>query len=110
MYTSKEFKKRVNKIIKANLLNPNLKDEFIANEMGVSRMYIHRKLKTYYKMNARELITKKKITFAKDQLLQTDLPITFIAKMVHFHDMSHFSKTFKKWTGYTPTGYRKLID
>lgn len=107
MCNPEEFKRQVNQIVEANLFNPNLKGEFIANEMGVNRMYIHRKLKAYYQMNAREFIMNKRIAFAKKQLLQTSLPIRNIATIVHFYDVSHFSKTFKKQTGHTPSEYRK---
>lgn len=110
MYSSKEFIKKINEVIEANLFNPNLKGEFIAKKMEVNRMYIHRKLKTCYKMNAREFITKKRIEFAQKQLLQTNLSITAIAEIIQFHDISHFSKVFKKWTGYTPTDYRNQIN
>lgn len=107
MYNPIEFKQQVNRVVKTNLLNPKLKGALIADAMGVNRMYIHRKLKAYYEMNARQFITEKRIAFAKKQLLQTNMSIRDIATMIHFCDVPHFSKTFKTQTGYTPSKYRK---
>ena len=40
-------------------------------------------------------------------LESTDAPISEIALSTGFVDLTHFSKLFKKVTGYTPSGFRK---
>ena len=43
---------------------------------------------------------------AKKLLEETDHMIYYVAEKVGFRDVRHFSKTFKKCTGYTPMEYR----
>ena len=42
----------------------------------------------------------------KKLLEETDHMIYYVAEKVGFRDVRHFSKTFKKCTGYTPMEYR----
>lgn len=101
------FKSKINQVINLNLNNPNLKGDYIAQELGVNRMYLHRKLKMYYNMNARDYIQKIRIDFAKMELKNSKIPINVIAKQVGYEDISYFSKVFKKVTGIPPSGYRR---
>lgn len=58
--------------------------------------------------NLKSYIVSKKIEAAK-LLLVSGLPITHIAADLHFSDHSHFSKTFKQFTGVSPRAYKKNI-
>lgn len=51
-------------------------------------------------------IQKLKIEEASYLLLFSNESISVIAEKLNFYDQSHFSKTFKKWTGYTPKDYQ----
>lgn len=52
-------------------------------------------------------IIQKRISVAKDLLINTDLPISFISDRVGYGNYSYFTKLFKKETDYTPVEYRK---
>lgn len=104
------FIKNVQQIIQENLNNPNLKGEFIAQLLGISRMHLHRKLKDLLNQNSRELITNLRINYAKQTLQTTDKFIYQVAAECGFKDYTHFSKVFKKVTNYSPLDFRKLCE
>ena len=57
--------------------------------------------------NFTDYLNRKKITWAKDALRNTDTNINLIALDLGFQDNSYFVKVFKKYVGITPTQYRQ---
>lgn len=53
-------------------------------------------------------IIQKRVSLAKDLLLNSDLPVNFISDQVGYGNYSYFTKLFKKETNYTPIDYRKF--
>ncbi|NGP46913.1 helix-turn-helix domain-containing protein [Bacillaceae bacterium SIJ1] len=53
-----------------------------------------------------EYIQKQKVEEAKKLLSHSDHSISEIYTWLNFHDQSHFTKVFKKYTGTTPKKYR----
>jgi two-component system response regulator YesN len=95
------------KIIRDNKSNLNLNGAFVAKQLKVNRMYLHRKLKAYCNKNAGELIQTIRIKAAEELLKKTNKKIIEIAKEVGFVDSSYFTKKFKIITGQSPSVYRK---
>ncbi|MGL5793947.1 MAG: helix-turn-helix transcriptional regulator, partial [Waterburya sp.] len=60
-------------------------------------------------MNAYQYVITRRIETAKRLLQQQDLPIIQVAHCTGFRSSSHFSNTFRKHIGVTPSGYRKAI-
>ena len=106
MNTETIYSKSV-QIIENNLEYPNLNGAYIANQLNVNRMYLHRKLKAYCNLNASELIQSVRIKKAKEILINEQQKINEVAEQVGFKDNSYFTKTFKKITGQTPSIYKK---
>ena len=50
-----------------------------------------------------------RIEESKRLLLNTDYALIDIAIATGFEDQSYFSKVFKKFTGFTPSSYRKSL-
>ena len=50
----------------------------------------------------------KKIEEAQYLIIYTDLPINEVSKLLNFNSPLYFSNLFKKYTGVSPTEYRKL--
>lgn len=55
-------------------------------------------------------LTEYRLSKAAQFLTGTDEPVGNIAAAVGFHQMSHFGKSFKEKTGYSPKAYRKMSD
>lgn len=56
-----------------------------------------------------EYIVQQRIESAKEMLTQSELRIGHIMNRLGYYNLSHFTRTFKKMTGYTPIQYRKNI-
>ena len=79
----------------------------IGKHMGMSRRTVARKL-SEYGLSYRELIRKTQEELSKDLLQNHKLNIGEIAFQVGFSEQSAFNKAFKRWTGKSPSDYRKL--
>ncbi len=53
-----------------------------------------------------EIILHERITVAKDYLTSGEVPLSEIPYMCGFNDYSHFYKTFKKYTGISPSKFK----
>ncbi len=62
--------------------------------------------KEYTGMLPKEYIDQAKIIRAREQLLNSTLSIAEIAAGLEFHDQFHFSRAFKKKTGFPPSEFR----
>jgi AraC-like DNA-binding protein len=79
--------------------------EKVAKALGTSSRSLHRKLKaldTRYKTILDD--TRKRL--AMQYLQQSGLAITSITYQLGFSDASSFSRSFKRWTGLSPTEFR----
>ncbi len=52
-------------------------------------------------------LRRERISQAKRRLVETTIPIEWVAEQVGYQDRFFFSKDFKKLTGMTPREYRK---
>ena len=79
----------------------------IAEICGVSEGYFRKLFKEYSGENPIDFRQKHRIEKAKQLLLLDTHSIGEIADELHFSDIYHFSKTFKKITGISPQKYIK---
>lgn len=79
----------------------------IAQICGVSEGYFRKLFREYSGENPIEFRQKHRIEKAKQLLLLDTHSIGEIAEELHFSDIYHFSKTFKKITGISPQNYIK---
>jgi two-component system response regulator YesN len=73
---------------------------------GLSRTYFSPVFKEVVGMGLQDYLICARINKAKDLLGDINLTIKKIAYEVGFRDPNHFSRTFKKKTGATPTDWR----
>ncbi|MBK0039403.1 MULTISPECIES: helix-turn-helix domain-containing protein [unclassified Enterococcus] len=93
-------------IIEANLFLPvTLSD--LSYLCGRSLSSFKRDFYAIYNMAPSTWIRERRINKAKELLDKTSNSITDICFTVGFENLSHFSKVFKKLTGYTPISYRQ---
>ncbi|WP_432410032.1 AraC family transcriptional regulator [Rasiella sp. SM2506] len=76
-----------------------LKIENLAEVFRMSSTYVSEFFKKQVNMPLREYIIKAKLKLVEIRLLNSDFTLTEIADELSFTDVSHLSKTFKRYTG-----------
>ncbi|MDO5755082.1 MAG: AraC family transcriptional regulator [Tissierellia bacterium] len=61
-------------------------------------------------MTITEYTQRKRISMAEHLILSTDLTIGNIAKSVGYQSHSRFSKLFKRYKGFSPIEFKKMLD
>ena len=86
--------------------NENISLETLAKNNTMSVPTLMRLFKTAIGTSPANFITMQRISRAKILLTNTNMSITTIANETGFFDNAHFTRTFKKLTGMSPTQYR----
>lgn len=88
-------------------LNQPLTPELLARELSVHKDYLLHLFPSCEGMTLMEYIRKARISAAQNMLKYSDYDVQRIATYYQFKTQSHFSMVFKKYTGMTPTQYRR---
>lgn len=86
--------------------NENLTLDRIASEVGVHPVHMATVFRQKYQSTVGEYIRRLRIEYACLELAQGKTPLGTIALDAGFANQAHFSKTFKRLTGFTPASYR----
>lgn len=92
-----------------NHLQEQLTREEIAHFVHFHPSYLSRFFRKKTGWSLSEYIVRQRIEHAKEMLAQSDLRIGHIMNRLGYDNLSHFTRTFKKMTGFTPLQYRKKI-
>jgi AraC family transcriptional regulator len=79
----------------------------IAESVEAHPVYLAREFHKHYHCTVGEYVRRLRVESACQRLSDSDESLSSIALNVGFSDQSHFSRTFKRLTGMTPTRYRK---
>ena len=79
----------------------------IADELGFHSAYLTRLFNRYAGESPLKYLTNIRIREAKRLLAEGTLPIQAVGERVGYPDQFHFSKTFRKATGMSPTAWRR---
>lgn len=93
--------------INRNLMNSELNGDIIAKEVNISRMTLHRKLKSLVGYSSSEFIRIIRLKEAAYQIENSDKAISAICYEVGFNSPSYFTSRFTKYFNMTPTEYLK---
>ncbi|WP_279179956.1 hybrid sensor histidine kinase/response regulator transcription factor [Bacteroides acidifaciens] len=96
---------RVMKIVNDNIDNPELNVEMLAEQVGLSRVQLHRKLKELTGVPTGEFIRNIRLKQAAVLLKERKVNISQVAYVVGFSSQTHFSTAFKKFYGVSPTEF-----
>jgi AraC family transcriptional regulator len=77
----------------------------IAEEFGVHPVHLARAFRKHYGCTIGEKIRQLRIEYASQQILHSNRPLSEIALAAGFADQSHFSRTFRKFRGMTPSQF-----
>lgn len=92
-------------IVEENLDNTNFNVDKFCETIGMSRMNLHRKLKSITGLATNEFIQDFRLKRAALLIEKKADTLAQIAYMVGFNDQSYFTKSFKKKFGKTPSEY-----
>jgi DNA-binding response OmpR family regulator len=101
-----ELMERIMKVINRHMDDPDLSVEMLSQEVGISRVHIHRKMKELTHQTTRDFI--KNIRLQQAATLMTEnaaLTVSEVAYKVGFSNLSHFSTSFKEKYGVSPKEY-----
>ena len=96
---------KIMKVINENISNPQLNVEMLAENVGMSRVHMHRKLKELTNQSARDFIRGIRLKQAATLLSESKLTVSEAAYATGFVNLSHFSNSFKEFFGVSPTEY-----
>lgn len=80
----------------------------MADKLHISCGYLQNLYKETFFISCMSDVIESRITYAKELLMETDLPIGEIANLCGYQNDVHFMRQFKKFTSLTPTKYRRL--
>lgn len=95
-------------IINENISNPALSVEMLANEIGISRVHLHRKTKELTNQSTRDLIRNIRLQQAANLLSSKNINISEVAYAVGFTNLATFSSAFKEFYGESPSNYMEM--
>ncbi len=88
--------------------NENLSLKELANATGVHPITISKHFRKYFGCTLGEYMRKLKVNKSISLIKNSDLNLTDIAFRCGFADQSHFTRTFKNYTGLLPRDFRKF--
>jgi AraC-type DNA-binding domain-containing proteins len=103
-----ELVRKVNDLIRKEYNNPNMSLNWIADELGMSSIYLSRVYKQQTLTAIVDVINQVRMEQAREQLMNTSLPVVDIALKCGYTSSSYFHRMFKKNFGVTPSDFRKL--
>jgi len=96
---------RVMQAINHNLNNADLSVDKIANEVGISRVHLHRKMKELTGQTPHDFIRNIRMKKAASLLASGDMNVSEVMYACGFSNAASFSTVFKKMYGMSPREY-----
>jgi AraC family transcriptional regulator len=81
--------------------------EALAAEVGAHPSHFARIFRAHYRCTAGEFVRRLRVEQACQRLGERETEIAALAAELGFADQSHFTRTFKRHTGYTPVELRR---
>jgi AraC family transcriptional regulator len=105
--TGFERLRKVDDFLHANL-GASLTLEAMANVAGLSKFHLLRTFKQAYNETPLQRLTRMRMDHAKTLLVATEAPITTVAFECGYGAPAHFAAAFRRFTGVTPSEYRRV--
>lgn len=102
---NEQLMERIVKITNERLTDPDFNVEALAEDVGISRVQLHRKVKEIMGITVGDFIRNLRLQQAARLLERGDLNISQITYAVGLTNPTHFSVAFKKYFGVAPKVY-----
>lgn len=96
---------RIMAVINKNIGNSDLSVDAIADEVGISRVHLHRKMKELTGQTPHDFIRNIRLKQAANLLANQNVNITEVMYACGFNNAASFSTIFKKFYGMSPREY-----
>ena len=93
--------------INKNLKNSDLSVDMIADEVGISRVHLHRKMKELTGQTPHDFIRNIRLKRAAYLLANQGVNVTEVMYACGFSNSASFSTLFKKFYGVSPRDYMR---
>jgi signal transduction histidine kinase/ligand-binding sensor domain-containing protein/DNA-binding response OmpR family regulator len=101
------FLKKAVATIKDRISDTNFSVENLGEAVGMSRVHLHRKLKSMVGESPSDFIRNIRLKQAAYLLQNEDIPVSEVCYMVGFSSPSHFSSCFNKQFNMTPSQFKE---
>ncbi|MVM29860.1 response regulator [Spirosoma sp. HMF4905] len=108
--TEEVFLQNAIRIIEHHLSESSFSVEQLADELNLSRMQLHRKLKSLTNQSATEFVRDVRLQRAANLLAARSATVSEVAFTVGFESLSYFSKSFKEKYGVLPSDYEPITQ
>ena len=98
---------RIMDCINKNLKNSDLSVDMIADEVGISRVHLHRKMKELTGQTPHDFIRNIRLKRAAQLLANQGMNVTEVMYACGFANSASFSTVFKKFYGMSPRDYMR---
>jgi len=97
---------KAKKFIEKNLSEP-LPLALVAKQAGVSESHFCRLFKEATRLTLTDYINRRRIEWAKRELLKPEVRVSEIAFQIGYQSLSQFNRSFARFTGNSPTNFRR---
>lgn len=97
---------KAKKFIEQNLSEP-LPLPLVAKQAGVSESHFCRLFKEATHLTLTDYINRRRIEWAKRELLKPEVRVSEIAFRIGYQSLSQFNRSFARFTGNSPTNFRR---
>lgn len=99
---------KAHEMLTARFAEPLTLDE-VAQEVGVHPVHLAQMFRKHFRCTVGAHVRRLRIDFACRELANSDAPLVDIALAAGFCDQSHFTKTFRHYTGLVPSQFRNSL-
>ncbi len=103
-----KFISRFQQVLESELSNPDLSIDSLSRSLFVSRVHLHRRIKSIYGMSPSDYIREQRLKKVEKLLIANKLSVSEIAYAVGFNTAGSFAVAFKKFYGMTPSKYCEI--
>lgn len=103
-----EFIQNIMRYLDKHYMEP-LQLQALGERFHISQFYLSHIFKAETGLSPMKYVMCRRIGEAQNMLMNTVMPVSEIGAELGFNDNCHFSTTFKKYVGLTPTQYRQHL-
>jgi AraC family transcriptional regulator len=81
----------------------------VARWVGLHPVYLARAFRVHCGCSVGEYVRRRRVARSCERLAFSDMPLSEIALASGFHDQSHFSRVFQRYTAMSPGAYRRAL-